>query len=260
MKRYLRIYLLLLKLNFATLVEYRANFINSVLATITWGGMSVFSIYLLTARVSSVYGWTREELIFLTAVYNIVFGLFHMLFSRNFDRFSRVIHFGQLDSILVKPADSQFLLSFWFINYTSLIRIILGIVICLVLLHQFGITITFFTLLQFLLFLIVGVFIAYSVWFLFMPLTVWFTRLSNIVDLLYQINGLGRYPPEMVQNGFFLVILLPIFFVVATPTKILLQTVTIYDVLGSLCFAAILLVISRKFWQFALRFYTSASS
>lgn len=260
MNKYFSIYLILLRLNFTTLIEYRLNFINSIISSIAWGGMSLFSVYLLTAKVSSVYGWSRIDLLMLTAVYNIVVGTFHTIFSWNFERFSRIIFLGQLDSVLVKPVDSQFLLSFWFFNYTGIIRILLGIGVSFVLIDQFYKTISFVTILQFVVFMVIGIILLYSIWFLCMPFTIWFSRLSNMVQLLYTLNGLSRYPKEMVQQGILLFLFLPVFFVVTTPTKILIQNVTVYDMLATFVFTIVLFFISRKFWLYALRFYTSASS
>lgn len=260
MKRYLYIYKMLLQMNFATLLAYRANFINSVISSIGWGAFSVVSILLLTSKTTSVYGWSRNELLILTSVYNIFVGIFHMLFSRNFERFSTLIDYGQLDSLLLKPLDSQFSLSLWIFNYTSIFRIIFGAALVAYFIQSLHIAVSVFSIIEFFIFGIFGIILLYSVWFMATTLLVWFPRLSNIIDLLYSINGITRYPKEMFLGiGNIVTFLLPVILVVTTPTKILFAKVEITDVVLLLFFSFCLFLVSRKFWFYALKSYTSAS-
>ena len=76
MKRYLKIYLSLLRINLIALFSYRANFINSTISSFIWGLFSVISILLLTSRTNSFFGWTRSEIIILAAVYSFLIGIF----------------------------------------------------------------------------------------------------------------------------------------------------------------------------------------
>lgn len=263
MKRYIRIYLALLRLNFLALIVFRANFINSMLSSFTWGLFSISSIFLLTARVSNVYGWNKEDLLVLTGIYSIFIGLFHMFFSRNFERFSEVIHHGYLDSILIKPVDSQFLLSFWTINYTSILRIIIGVIFTIYVLYGLQDTsITIGMVGGFLIFLIVGILFFYSMWFLISTIIIWFSRLSNLTQLLYFINGMSRYPKEIFAEtrNLFLFIFLPMVMAVNTPARILLKKEITSDFLILTFFAIGTFILSRYFWKFALRYYTSVSN
>lgn len=262
MRRYLRIYQTLLQMNFATLVAYRANFVNSLISSIAWATFSVITILLLTARTPRVFGWTKEELLVLTGSYSIVIGVFHLLFSRNFERFSNLIFFGQLDSILIKPVDYQFLLTFWLINYTSIVRVILGILFTLYMLNSIGVNLTLINIIGFFALMVVGIMTVYSIWFLVLTLIIWSPRLANLVHLLFVLTGMARYPAEMYYGlkSYVLFFLLPLILVVTTPTKVILQRALVGEILGLVFFALILSFLSRKFWKFALRYYTSASS
>src|SRR4051794_7125311 len=126
MERYFKIYRKLLKINFAALVIYRGNFVNSIISSTLWGALTLASILLLTYNQKTIYTWTKDELILLTISYSILIGIFHTLFSRNFERLSQLVYLGQLDSLLIKPIDTQFLVSVWLINYSSIIRTLAG--------------------------------------------------------------------------------------------------------------------------------------
>ncbi len=262
MRRYLRIYKMLLHLNFASLVAYRANFVNSLISSIAWAAFSLFSVILLTGRTPNVYGWSRNEIILLTGSYNIIVGIFHMVFSRNFQRFSTIVHYGRLDSILTKPLDSQFLLSFWLVAYTSVIRVCMGIAINIYILTAMGLQYSVLDIMFFILMMLLGIMLLYSLWLFVITLTIWFTRLSNLVDLLYTMNGVTRYPPKMVNEAgnFFSYILIPFTFVVAPPTRLLLQKALSGEIVGLAVLSISFFILSRLFFRYALKFYTSASN
>jgi len=184
MRPYLTIYKTLLHLNLSALVAYRANFISNIISSISWGVFSIVSIVLLTSKTTVIYGWKREEILLLTTTYSVLIGLFHTLFSKNFERFSRMILYGRLDSILLKPIDSQFLISLWIVNYASLTRIILGIGLTFYFLHQLNIVLSPFIVVSYILITAMSLILLYSIWFIVATLTIWFPRLSNIVEFM----------------------------------------------------------------------------
>ena len=262
MKRYIRVYLTLIRLNLSALIVYPANFYNSLIATVAWSFFSLYSIVLLTTGVRAAFGMTRGEILLLNGVYGILIAIFHVLFSYNFARFSSVIHKGELDGVLLKPIDAQFLLSFWMFGWVSISRIVISVVYVAVLVKQLGIAISF---LDYILFFVLGacaILVLYSIWYIVITLTIWFTRVSNLVELMFNITGIARYPRAMFgQSAQVLPLLLfPILLMINTPARVYLHTVGAIDGIMLVGFACLFFVISRKFWRFALRFYTSASS
>lgn len=249
-------------MNLSEQTAFRTGFYTMLLDSVVWGIFQYISILLLTVKVKSIYGWSRNELIILVAAYSFFWGVFHLIFARNFSRISRVIDYAQLDSILVKPMDSQFLLSFWHMNFAGLFRTLLASIVLIYMLHIIHVTITLVNTLGFLVLGIFGLILVYSFWFITTTTLIWYPRLSNLIDLLYQITGITRYPPQMVYSvkNYLLFFLLPLTFVVATPTKVLLHKVLLGDIAGLLFFTVLIFLISRWFWQYALKFYASATS
>lgn len=262
MKRYLHVYIRLWKMSLQSLLIYRANFVNSLMASLSWGVFSVISILLLTSKTNTIYGWTKTEILLLTCAYQILIGVFHTLFSRNFERMAQIINLAELDSLLTKPLDSQFMLSMWQVNYTSMIRIVLGIIFVGYFTQTAAIHLNAGILFLFGLLLVIGIILLYSVWYIVATLIIWFPRMSNVIELMYTVSGISRYPGEMYRNalGLAFFFLLPITLIVTTPIRFLVAKVNVQDIFLLSAFALSFLFISRKFWKFALRFYTSASS
>lgn len=59
---------------------------------------------------------------------------------------------------------------------------------------------------------------------------------------------------------FFFTFIVPVTFLTTVPAEVILGRVEIPWLIGGLVLAVVLFWASSKFWSFALRFYTSASS
>ena len=262
MFHHLKVYIMLLKLNFSRLLAYRSNFFYSLLVSLLWGGFSVITILTLTHRVKSFFGWTQYELIALTLGYNFFIGIFHGLFSRNFDEFSYHVDYGLLASLLLKPLDAQFLISLQYIGYANFIRSgIAGVATYVFLTNYLNLTLTFGQILFFLTIIFVALIMIYSLWLAVSTLMIWSPRLSNLVDMMYSVSSLGRFPKELVLETpytFFLVFF-PLTLIISVPMKVLLHRPLGWDLALLIFFTTGLFLFSRWFWRFALKSYTSAS-
>lgn len=262
MKRYLRVYIKLIHLNAAALIVYPANFYNSLLASIGWGFFSLYSVILLTAQTKGAFGWSREEILLLNGVYGIIIGIFHTVFSRNFGRFSKVVHQGQLDSVLMKPIDSQYLLSFWEFGWVSISRVLMAIGYVIIVSRSLALQTKLIDVFLFAVVGVCGILLLYSIWYMVITFTIWFTRLSNLVDLMFNITGIARYPRSMFAQsaGFAFWFLFPLLLIINIPTKVYLRRIDLGEILLLISIAILFFFGSRIFWKFALRSYTSASS
>lgn len=260
-QHYWRIYKTLVKLNFSNLTAFRANFVNSLIGSTVWGSFHFITVVLLTSRTKQILSWPREDVILLTAGFSIFWGIFHVFFSRNFERMSDMIDRGQLDSVLLKPVDSQFLISVFIINFVAVFRILMGIVAVIYIVNVYHLKITIASVMGYALLMVFGMILIYSIWYLVLTLTIWFARLSNLVDLLFHISGVMRYPPDIfrVLNEFMILFLLPILLIISAPTKFLLLKGVPLEIGYLIGFSIIFFLFSRWFWKFALRHYTSAS-
>lgn len=262
MRKYLKLYISFIRLNFSKLLAYRGNFINSSFTSVLWAIFSVISILLLTNRSQSVFGWNRNELLILTGVYSIFIGLFHVIFTRNLEQLSRIVHRGQLDGILLKPVDTQFYLSCSIVNYSSLSRVIGAVIFVLVLLQNLHIQLDIVDIFKFVLLGIIGIIFLYASWYSIIAITIWQSHLFNLSDLLFHITDSAKYPSEMYSEFryYITIFLLPISLIITLPTKALLNMLNLTDVAPLVMLAVVSLMISRVWGKYVLRFYTSASS
>lgn len=261
MKRYIRIYKAILRINGALLLTYRANFINGLISSFCWGIFNFVWIALLTHKGQTVFGWKSSELVFITISYVIVTGVFYAFSAHNFTNLSRIIDRGELDGILLKPLDSQFQISVMRISFGSLIRVIMGAILLIWWAIHNNYSIGIFQIINYSGLLMIGVVILYSIWSLCMTFLIWYPNLGNLVELMFTFNGFARYPSELLlKSGIWgLMIFLPLSLICSLPVKALLQKNSWNDVGLLIGICIVLFYLSRKFWKFALKHYTSAS-
>ncbi len=260
MTRYINIFLLFIKFNLSKDLMFRVNFYNSIFSTLIWAGFQFVVTLLITEKVNTVAGWNKEEMLLLTAGFNIVLGIFRALITRSLELFSYLVHYGKLDIYLLKPVDTQFWLSFQVSNIASFIRIPVSIIISLYLLSILNVQVSFLHYIMYFLLLLIGVVVLYSIWFMVITSVIWFSNLTNLKSFLDGLNGAARYPKEIFENTavFFFIVFFPLSLVVSVPTKYLLRKAEIADVFLLVGTGIALLLFSRYFWKIALRSYTSA--
>jgi ABC-2 type transport system permease protein len=260
--RYLRIYKQFIITSLNLLMVYRASLINHLINSVSWSIFLFVSVFFLTSKVSSIAGWDRAHLLLLAGVYNLIIGLFYVLFSRGLRDMSEIILMGKLDQYLLKPIDSQFHLSVREVNIPGSIRCIIGTIIIILVSAQANIYVSLLSFLMFLFSIAVTILFLYSIWFLVLTLLIWFPRLENLIDLLYAASGLGRYPREVLkpmQASPFAFLALPFFLTVSIPTKQLIGTATIQETCIFITLSVFLFLASRFFWKYALKSYTGSS-
>lgn len=261
MKRYWKLYKKFFVINMALFFSYRANALNQLIASTVWTILLLGTMLLITEKAQLVAGWSQAEMLLLTGGLLMTLGLFEIHFKRSFQYMPDVILYGNLDNLLIKPVDSQFIASFTKLNPFGLYRAVIAAIFLTYVIFRFDIVITTSGLLGYFLLLLFGVGIFYSIWLFFVTLLIWFPRLSNIIDVANSMNHISRFPPEMYRefNLYIFLFLLPYMFIVSTPVKVLLQKASVLDAAVMLSLAIIMGIGSRMFWKFALRYYTSAS-
>jgi ABC-2 type transport system permease protein len=162
---------------------------------------------------------------------------------------------------LIKPVNSQFLISLNRANPIAFIRVIIGIVLFSIILPSLKIQLTYQLIAGYILLLLFGLLIMYSSWFIVATLLIWFDRLSNLISLMYNITSMANRPTEMyLKISSYLIYILPIILISAVPSRFLLHKTTSYELIIFGILTASILGISIIFWRYALRSYTSVSS
>lgn len=260
-KKYCLLYFALFRTSFIADLEYRVNFLTRILTDILWYVAQIITFEVLFQHTTKIGDWNLQQMRVFLGVVFVVDGLYMIILSENLDQFSEKVRKGDLDLLLAKPVNSQFMLSLQKASTAMIGNLALGVTWFIYSLLQFP---SFeWPRLFWLLFLIPsGLTALYAVRFFLASTAVIFARSENLQFVWYQIYRLGMRPDSIYVPWlkWMLLTALPVGVIASVPARALLEPPNFILFAWVVILAFILLYLSNKFWKFALRFYSSASS
>lgn len=260
MNRYFDVLKLLWGAAIAAELEYRINFILAALTSLGNLSGSIFGLFLFYRTGYTFQGWRWEEALIVLGIFTLLQGFSSTFLAPNLNRIVDHVQKGTLDFVLVKPISSQFWLSTHTLSPWGLPDIIFGSILIGYAGSRLGITLTNYLIsaipLGF------GLGSLYSLWFMLGATSIWFVKIYNVTEVLRGLLEAGRYPMVAypIAYRFFFTFVVPVAFLTTVPAEAMLGRVQIGWIVGAGVLALGLLIVTRFFWSFALRFYTSASS
>jgi ABC-2 type transport system permease protein len=246
----------------ASRLEYRADMAVELLVMVGNLAGSLLVLSLLFRQGRGLGGWSWSQSLVVLGIYTLLDGFASALLRPNLSAIVSHVREGTLDFVLLKPIDSQFWVSTRTLSPSGLPEIATGLGLSLWAAGRAGATFSATTLLVAPLLLLAAALILYSIWFLLATTTIWFVKTWNATEVLRSALTAGRYPvsayPPLLRS--LLTTVLPVAFMTTVPAQALLGQASGASVGFALLAAGLSLAISRAFWLYALRSYTSASS
>jgi ABC-2 type transport system permease protein len=262
---------------------FPANFIIETVSSLGWVMMNV-GFYLLifeyTSKIVPIEEngvvvdefapWDKYQFFVFIATSMFINTIVQMFFMTNADEFSELIRTGNLDFALVKPIDTQFMISLRRVEWASLPSfLVAGILMAYALPHVVAYPPSPIVLALYLTYVAMGVAILYSLTIVLAAASVWLGRNSSIYDFWFYITTFSRYPMEIYTGSYgiwlqrFFTFFVPILIVVNVPARLLAKSFQWeYAYLAGFGVIATIasLAVSRWVFQRALASYRSASS
>lgn len=261
LRRYARLIKIFAGASASVQLEYRANFLAHVLtATLTSGG-ALFGLVVLTGADQTIGGWSHREAVVVVGFFTIVQGFIGAVLYPNLNAIGEQVRTGTLDFTLLKPVDAQFLVSARNINLLRLADVVVGLVLIAWAVSGLQAA-TWSGLLLALGLVFAALAIVYSVWFMLTTTAFWFVKVGNLTELFSGLFRAGQFPVSAFPGWarFLFTFVVPAAFITTVPAEAVLGRIRTTSAVQALVAAALLLVLSRWFWRFAVRSYTSASS
>lgn len=262
MKRYLQLFIKFTQNNIAREMEFRENFIFWILVQIFYVGLHLLTINIYFNFADTIAGWSKIEVYLLVGLFRIMEGTFKMLIHPNITRIPDFINRGDLDFALTKPINSQFLLGTRYQSLDEAATILGGVGILIYVYSQNTIYSSWYSILSILPLSFLGLSVMYSLMMFFTTFSVFLTRMSSIWVYWEVLSKSLRFPMGVYTHGskLFNGLFWPFVIVVTLPTQIILGKAPIYYLILEIVSCFVLLLLVSKFWNFALRHYSSASS
>ena len=256
-------------------MTFRGNFLVTLLTRGFYFAAQVVLFEIIYASVDRVGDWSRAEYFGFMATALLVNALVETFFMPNLAGFSELIRTGKLDFALLKPVDTQFLVSFEKVEVAQLGQVILALgLLCYSAteLHLWGelLGTPGGWLRAGLYFLLVGCATAffYSLMVVLASASVVMGRNTGLYDFWFYVTVFARYPRDIYSGGPAAALLsaaftyaVPILLVVTVPARTLVKgALAPGPALGCAAAAGGALLVSRAVFRRSLRNYRSASS
>src|SRR3954447_17558310 len=245
-------------------MSFKANFLLWMVVEVLWfcGQIVFFSI--IFGNVSRIGDSTKWEVVLLVGTHQIIAQLFQALFFVNVANIPELVRTGKLDSLLALPIDSQFAVSTKQFGLDSVVNAIVGAVVVCVSLSKLGVVPTASSIILYIVALGFGIAVHYSIMLSLAAVSFWIVRAQGLVYGYFNFLNIARYPDVIFPGMFRFVFswIIPVVIVANIPARLLIKSLGQpgYLMFQLIVASTIISLLSRAFWRFALRHYSSASS
>lgn len=259
--RVLRALAALLWVSVATALQYRSNFLLSLVTALLNDAMRVAPLLLVFSHRTQVAGWDFPQALLVMAFFLVLYALQAAILEPNLGEAVQSIRSGALDLLLLKPIDAQLLVSLRKIDPSALGALVSALLIGLTALQLGGwpgpLDLALASAL-----LLSGVVSIYSLWLLAICVSFWFVRVDNLRFLLWSATDAGRWPIDVFVGParWILTAVVPVALITTFPAQALLGRLEPETLAISAAVSAAFFLGSRWAWTRSLAAYTSASS
>ena len=275
---YSRVFVTFARNSLVRSMTFRMNFLVECVASMSWVLMN-FGFYVLVfheinaggrySQLAPESGWGQYEFFVFLSTTLFINSLVQAFFMPNAAEFSELIRTGGLDFALLKPIDTQFLVSLREVDWSSLGNFLFGGALLTFSLFKMGHQPGPLAFVLYPFYVLCGVAVMYSLMITLAATSIWIGRNTTLYDFWFYLTNFARYPMEIYRGSFglplrwFFTFIIPVLVVVNVPARILARPLTAegsYLSLFALAATVLSLLASRWVFQRALLSYRSASS
>jgi ABC-2 type transport system permease protein len=243
-------------------MEYRTNFIVWTLVDVGWTAIDLVFFQALISNIKMIGNWNLAQALIVIGTFRLlVFPVWGWMFA-SFNTLPKQISEGKLEMMIIKPVDSQFMVSVRQFSFSVLPSLIGGTIFLLLGVRELGYVPSFLNFIFFLGLLIVSVALMYGIYFISIALALFTERLNNIAHVFVALYDASRFPKEIygIILQRILTTILPVALFIVVPSEVLFRPANWMSWLWFLILAVAFNVLARKIWLSGLRRYSSASS
>mgnify|MGYP001562258428 CR=1 FL=1 len=256
---YFKIWLLMSKNSFIAVMSQKKLLFIFLLAKILRFTFFIAFLYFLVMGAESKAGYTVTQIIFFFLTFNLVDVTSQFLF-REVYRFRPLVVTGDFDLILVKPFSALFRVLLGGADIIDLITIpplLITIYLVGVQLEPTTLEVIIYTLL-----IVNSLMIATAFHIAVVSMGMITLEIDHTIMIYRDLTNLGRLPVDIYKEPLrgVLTYLIPVGIMITQPAKVFMGFFSLWGVIVSLSFGVLSIFTALRFWNFALKKYTSASS
>lgn len=261
--RYWSIYGALWRNSVVREMGFKSNFLLWIVVELLWFVLQLAFIGVIYLHTDHIGSWTKWEVVLLMGASHFIQQLFQAFFLVNCTQISELIRTGKLDFMLLLPVNTRFLVSLRQVDLGGFVNAGSAVAVMVYAARQLHLVPSLGQLVAFLLLVVAGILVHYSLMFLLTTVSFWTVRAQGIVWGYYSLFNIARLPDAAFHGFFraFFTFAVPMLLVANVPVKLLTSRLTSpLEVLLLIALSVLCFVVSEIIWRYSLRHYTSASS
>lgn len=262
-RRYARLLWVQARASIATSMQYRVDFLVEGVMSVWWVGWNLIPLLVLfDQRALIADDWDFASALIVIGWFTVLRGLLEGAINPSLVDVVDRIRTGEFDYVLLKPADTQFLVSTTRFQPWKIVDMIGGL----------GLVVVAFVKLDrapepehiavCLVMLLSAALVLYSLWILVVSAAFWVVRLDNLTFLFTAVFDAARWPVQIFRGAWRIVFtfVIPLAIMTTFPAMAILGRLGVQTALISIGGALAFALLSRALWKLAIASYTSASS
>lgn len=262
--KYFLIFIHFKKINFLERLAFRSSFVFLTTGVFMQIALNLIFIKVIFGWVTNIKGWNYYEVLIIVGTAILVEGMIWMTCAY-LHVLKLILKNGSLDGLLVRPMDSQFLVSCYRGDLEDIVRIVIGgsiIIYSLSHLHvqSWDLIMNIF---PFLVTLLCSYAILYSISVIVNSIAFWTVESPSTFAIFEVINRISEYPSDVfsgIVSKAIVSTVVPVVFIATVPARMLSRGFDWRFVSGAIVIAAAFIFLSRYVWKKGLAAYSSASS
>lgn len=261
MRQYIRVWKQLTVCAFSSYASNRIDSFSYFIGKAIRFGFFVLMIFSIFNFTDAMAGYEPYEILLFFLTFNVI-DLMGQAFMRGVYLLRTYIREGGFDYIISKPINPLFYILSRLTDLLDMIFLVPIVGLLFYTITKASIEISFLNIAAYLLLILNGIFIITGFHIIAAAITLTNVENQNTIWLYRDAMSMGRFPPEIFSPTVQLIFtfLLPVFIIVAVPSKALLGTLSPPFFILSILYSFVFFLISLWIWNANLKKYSSASS
>lgn len=260
---YLKVWFASARYSIVRTMMFRGDFIVWSLVELFWMSVNLLLVHVIYRHTESIAGWNKYEMILLVGTSMLIQRFLMGFFWSSIFEMGRNVRSGNFDFFLAQPGNVMFMATTRKLDPDGLVNSVLAAAVVVYATAKLGLHPGAIDITLYLLLVLCGVVIHYSILVLSISLVFWLTSAQGVEGTYFTLTEFSRLPREafkgLVTQGLF-VWALPVVVVSNAPARTLLHGFEPAWALWLLAAAVVWFTFAVVVFNRGLRRYASASS
>ena len=263
MRRFFRIYRILVAQNLKRIIEYKADFLTGAVSFLIDQAIGIAFIFIIFSQIPQLAGFTFEQIVFIYGFSQIPKGLDHLLTDNLWCVGYFIVKKGDFDKYLTRPINPLFHVIAETFQVDAIGELVVGIVLIIYVSGSVNLYITPLSVALFIAVIPFATMIYTAIKIATGALAFWIKSSGFIIQMVYGMNEFAKYPTTIYSSFVRTLVtyVIPFAFTGYYPSMYLLTGQNpLFNIGGTALISIIVMSVALFIWHKGLSAYESAGS